>query len=296
MLQGHSMPTIVQTFQGRVTGLWGQASIRGADGKMHPLKLGDLIHQGDVILTTQDGIVRLSPEGSDIELAGGPGGAKKPAIDEIDRVINALNDADPQAATAAGLAGGDGAGDLTPGLRVDRVTEGLTPFALLQGGGGDESLRNARDTAAASGAASTDAAVPAQPPAANNAPLAVNDTATTANNTPLTVAVLANDSDRDGGTLTLTGATLANPAQGSIVVNPDGTLTFTPAANISGPVAITYSVSDGQGGSTSATATVTAATSSRPPTSVTPTRMLARHSPPCGSTRSRPPAHCFSTA
>jgi T1SS-143 domain-containing protein len=264
MLQGHSMPTIVQTFQGRVTGLWGQASIRGADGKMHPLKLGDLIHQGDVILTTQDGIVRLSPEGSDIELAGGPGGAKKPAIDEIDRVINALNDADPQAATAAGLAGGDGAGDLTPGLRVDRVTEGLTPFALLQGGGGDESLRNARDTAAASGAASTDAAVPAQPPAANNAPLAVNDTATTAINTPLTVAVLANDSDRDGGTLTLTGATLANPAQGSIVVNPDGTLTFTPAANISGPVAITYSVSDGQGGSTSATATVTVGANTAP--------------------------------
>ena len=103
------MPTIVQTFQGRVTGLWGQASIRAADGKMHPLKLGDIVHQGDVILTTQDGIVRLSPEGSDVELAGGPADAKKPAIDEIDRVISALNDADPQAATAAGVAGGDGA-------------------------------------------------------------------------------------------------------------------------------------------------------------------------------------------
>jgi len=154
------MPTIVQTFQGRVTGLWGQASIRGADGKMHPLKLGDLIQQGDVILTTQDGIVRLSPEGSDIELAEGSGGAKKPAIDEIDRVISALNDADPQAATAAGLAGGDGAGDLTPGLRVDRVSEGLTPFALLQGASGDEPLRNIRPPAATTDAVATDAPGP----------------------------------------------------------------------------------------------------------------------------------------
>ena len=257
------MPTIVQTFQGRVTGLWGHASIRGADGKMHPLKLGDLIRQGDVILTTQDGIVRLSPEGSDIELAGGPSGAKKPAIDEIDRVISALNDADPQAATAAGLAGGDGAGDLTPGLRVDRVTEGLTPFALLQGAGGDEPARNARNPAAASEAVTTDAPVPAQPPA-NNAPVAGDDTATTAINTPLTVAVLANDTDRDGNALTLTAATLADPAQGSVVVNPDGTLTFTPAANVSGPIAIAYTVSDGQGGSASATVTVTVGANTPP--------------------------------
>ena len=56
------MPTIVQTFQGRVTALWGTASMRGADGKMHVLKLGDLVHRGDVILTSQDGIVKLTPD------------------------------------------------------------------------------------------------------------------------------------------------------------------------------------------------------------------------------------------
>lgn len=257
------MPTIIQTFQGRVTGLWGQASIRGADGKMHPLKLGDFIQQGDVILTTQDGIVRLSPEGSEIELAGGSDGAKKPAIDEIDRVISALNDADPQAATAAGLAGGDGAGDLAPGLRVDRVNEGLTPFALLQGAAGDESARNTRGPTAAPDVVTPDAPVSAQPPA-NNAPVAGDDVATTAINTPLTVAVLANDTDRDGNALTLTGATLANPAQGSVVVNPDGTLTFTPASNVSGPIAITYTVADGQGGSASATVTVTVGANTAP--------------------------------
>ena len=56
------MPTIAQTVQGRVTALWGSALIRGADGKMHALKVGDLVHRGDVILTTQDGIVQLAPE------------------------------------------------------------------------------------------------------------------------------------------------------------------------------------------------------------------------------------------
>ena len=35
------MPTMIQTVSGRVTGLWGKAMIRGADGKMRPLKMGD---------------------------------------------------------------------------------------------------------------------------------------------------------------------------------------------------------------------------------------------------------------
>jgi len=56
------MPTIVQTVQGRVTGLWGHALVRGADGKTRALKLDDLVVRGDVILTTQDGIVQLTPE------------------------------------------------------------------------------------------------------------------------------------------------------------------------------------------------------------------------------------------
>ena len=384
------MPTIVQTFQGKVTALWGHASIRGADGKMHPLKLGDLVHQGDVILTSQDGIVRLSPEGSDIELAGGARPAK-PAVDEIDRVINALNDADPQVATAAGLAGGDGAGDLTPGLRVERVSEGLTPVSLLQGGAGDEPLRAARDVAAARADGVTTAAPePVQPPAAantapsgadaaramvedghyvvavadfgftdpnagqtfaavridsiptagallldgvavapgtvvaaadiaaghltfvpaanangapyasfsfsvqdsagafdptpnainfsvtpaNDVPIARNDLASTPINTPTTIAVLGNDGDIDGDPLIVTGATLNDPALGSVTINPDGTLGFTPAANVSGSVVISYSVADPSGASSTATVTVNVG-SNNPPAGADATVTLA---------------------
>ena len=56
------MPTMIQTVSGTVTGLWGKAMIRGADGKMRPLQIGDLVVKGDVILTSQDGIVQLNPD------------------------------------------------------------------------------------------------------------------------------------------------------------------------------------------------------------------------------------------
>ena len=116
------MPTLVQTVQSRVTGLWGSALIRGADGKMHVLKMGDVVRKGDVILTTQDGIVQLTPDRDEPPLA-------RSAATELDRVIDALNSDDREAATAAGLTGGDGS-EFTPGLRVDRVVENVTPASL----------------------------------------------------------------------------------------------------------------------------------------------------------------------
>jgi VCBS repeat-containing protein len=89
----------------------------------------------------------------------------------------------------------------------------------------------------------------------NDQPIANPDTATTPENTPVTVSVLGNDSDPEGDPLTVTGATV-DPTLGSVVVNPDGTLTFTPANNTNGPVVITYSISDGQGGSATSTVTI----------------------------------------
>jgi len=67
--------------------------------------------------------------------------------------------------------------------------------------------------------------------------------------------VLGNDSDVDGDTLTVTSASV-DPARGSVSVNPDGTLAFTPVGNLSGPVLVSYTVSDGQGGFATATVTV----------------------------------------
>jgi VCBS repeat-containing protein len=93
---------------------------------------------------------------------------------------------------------------------------------------------------------------------ANDPPVAVNDTSSTVAQAPVTVAVLANDSDIDNDPLTVTGASV--PAtQGTVVVNADGTLTFTAAAGVTGPVVISYSISDGNGGTANATFTVNVA-------------------------------------
>lgn len=90
-------------------------------------------------------------------------------------------------------------------------------------------------------------------PEANRAPVAANDSATTEQDKAVTIAVLANDKDPDGDALTVTGTSGVN---GSAVINGDGSIGFTPAAGFSGSEVFSYSVSDGKGGSASATVTV----------------------------------------
>ncbi len=88
----------------------------------------------------------------------------------------------------------------------------------------------------------------------NPAPVAANDVATTNEDAPVIIAVLSNDNDPDGDTLTVTGASAPN---GSVVINLDGTVTYTPDANFTGTDIITYTISDGEGGTSTATVTVT---------------------------------------
>ena len=470
------MPTIVQTFQGRVTGLWGTANLRGTDGKMHALRIGDLVHKGDVILTSQDGIVQLSPDDTSVAQAAVARTAEAASsTPEIDRVISGLNEPNATDATAAGVNGGDGAGDLTPGLRVERISEGVTPAGLnspgndgaqriepngaaqpqqqpnpqidaasttirateegpavalnltapgntdnaavitvtqlpqvgqllkadgtpvalgsvltsaeltglkylppadynagaptgqftytvndrgqtVTGGatielgtvndapvGHADSATTLEDTPVsgnvlandtdadgdalrvtqysiagvshAAGTSTTLAGIGTLvmnadggytfTPAANyngpvptvtytltdgtvtssstltlsvtpvnDAPVAAADLASTPINVPVTVAVLANDKDVDGDPLTVTGATLSNPSQGTVVVNADGTVTFTPASNTTGPVVITYTVSDGHGGTGGSTLTVNVGANT-PPTGADAARSTA---------------------
>ncbi|KEA50941.1 hypothetical protein DT73_20550, partial [Mangrovibacter sp. MFB070] len=76
---------------------------------------------------------------------------------------------------------------------------------------------------------------------------------TTAEDTPLTINVLAAASDPDGDTLSVTAATAAH---GSVVINPDGTLTYTPNANYHGNDTLTWIVNDGHGGLVTGTAAI----------------------------------------
>jgi len=89
----------------------------------------------------------------------------------------------------------------------------------------------------------------------DNDPIAVNDgPLSTDEDTPLTaIKVLANDFDPDDDPLTVTSAT---SNQGTVAINPDGTLDFTPNQNFNGPATITYTITDGNGGTSSATVAI----------------------------------------
>ncbi len=92
----------------------------------------------------------------------------------------------------------------------------------------------------------------------NDAPVAVNDAYTTDEDVALVVAapgVLANDTDPEG--TALTAAVVAGPAHGSLTLNPNGSFTYTPAANYNGPDSFTYKASDGTTDSNVATVTLT---------------------------------------
>ncbi len=98
--------------------------------------------------------------------------------------------------------------------------------------------------------------------AVNDPPNAENDDATTDEDTALTISVLDNDSDPDGDALSIQSAT--QPEQGS-VFNTGSDLVYTPNSNVHGNDAFTYTVSDGFGGTDTASVTVTILPINDPP-------------------------------
>ncbi|MHB1033589.1 MAG: Ig-like domain-containing protein [Pirellulales bacterium] len=93
----------------------------------------------------------------------------------------------------------------------------------------------------------------------NDAPVAVADTYTVAEDATLTVTVatgvLKNDTDIDGDALTAVVAT--NPAHGTLTLNADGSFTYVPNASFSGTDTFTYKAKDAALQSNAATVTIT---------------------------------------
>ena len=85
-------------------------------------------------------------------------------------------------------------------------------------------------------------------------PVAVDDVLTTPEDTPASVNVLANDTDPDEDTLSITSKT--NGAHGTVECAA-ASCTYTPEANFNGSDSFTYTVSDGKGGADTATVNVT---------------------------------------
>lgn len=109
--------------------------------------------------------------------------------------------------------------------------------------------------------------------AVNDVPVAAADSYSTPEDTPLTVAagqgVLANDTDADAGTV-LTALLVSPPqaSQGSVILNSDGSFTFTPAADYAGTATFTYVAKDGTADSTAATVTIQVTPVNDPPVGV----------------------------
>ena len=100
----------------------------------------------------------------------------------------------------------------------------------------------------------------------NDAPVAAADAATTNEDVAVDVAVVGNDSDADGDTLSVSAVT--DGSNGAVAINADGTVRYTPAANWSGSDSFTYTVSDGIGGFDTATVSVTVNPVNDAPTAV----------------------------
>jgi VCBS repeat-containing protein len=92
----------------------------------------------------------------------------------------------------------------------------------------------------------------------NQAPVAAGDAFSTAEDTVLTVpapGVLGNDADPDGDPLTT--VLVSGPSHGSLTLNPNGSFSYTPAADYAGGDSFSYRASDGTLTSNVATVTLT---------------------------------------
>ena len=86
------------------------------------------------------------------------------------------------------------------------------------------------------------------------APGANPDFTTTQLNQPVTVAVLANDATLVGDPTTVTAVT--QPTNGTVVLNADGTVTYTPTTGYIGPDVFNYTITDTNGLTATGTVTV----------------------------------------
>ncbi len=90
----------------------------------------------------------------------------------------------------------------------------------------------------------------------NAPPAAVDDSATTDQNVPVEIDVLANDTDPDGDPLVISGYDASSAEGGTVYCVVSGVCTYAPPLNFSGEDTFGYTINDGNGGTSFATVTV----------------------------------------
>lgn len=91
----------------------------------------------------------------------------------------------------------------------------------------------------------------------NDTPVAVGELFTMNEDNVLATQLLSNDSDIDGDTLSLNTTPVTDANNGTLILNTDGTFTYTPNENFHGVDSFVYEVTDGNGGTAQATVNIT---------------------------------------
>ncbi|MFA5909870.1 MAG: MBG domain-containing protein [Vicinamibacterales bacterium] len=188
-------------------------------------------------------------------LLGCPGGLQPPAVTAANQT-NYEGDAASVQVVGTDPNGDDltySAAGLPPGLSINPATGQIGgTLAYSAAGSYDVTLTVTDDSGLTATATFTWTVLDR-----NRPPVAAADSLTTTKNTAKTISVIANDSDPDGDTLTVTAVT--QPAKGSVVKYANGTVKYTPPSNWVGTTSFSYTISDGNG---AATATVSVTVSS----------------------------------
>ena len=165
--------------------------------------------------------------------------------------------------TGVSISNGTGAGDSTVTFVATQAIangalDGLTfnPTENFNGSANITIMTNDLGNSGAGGAMQDMETINITLNAMNDAPVAMDDTFVTDEDTPLNVvtqSILDNDDDVDDA---LVITQLSGTSNGTLTLNPDGTFEYVPDANFFGTDSFTYQLED-PGGATSAVATVT---------------------------------------
>jgi VCBS repeat-containing protein len=90
----------------------------------------------------------------------------------------------------------------------------------------------------------------------NSNPTAVEDSVSVYEDNSVVINVLDNDSDMDGDSIKLDSIS-TKPSNGSVTINDNGTITYTPNADYHGEDSFIYKINDGRGGLSSAKVNIT---------------------------------------
>lgn len=171
------------------------------------------------------------------------------AVDYEVTLINADNAACPSATfdLSAVVPSGWTAVFDDPALTLPPETSGSTHLVLRSPVTASDNFYyvavNAENSADPSYVNSATATYVVNTPTTNGAPVAIDDDATLTQVQPIVINVLSNDSDPDNDTILVNDFTQG--AKGTVDLNNDGTLTYTPGSRFKNRDSFTYSISDG---------------------------------------------------